>query len=77
MEVELTTGQPQMETPAARTRRRKAEEHEEAEAVLLKDANVQALLRDFDGRLESPRLHRQPPEAPAPQAAPAAQAVAP
>ena len=80
VEVELTTGQPQMETPAARTRRRKAEEHEEAEAVLLKDANVQALLRDFDGRLESPRLHRQPPEAeaPAPQAAPAAtQAVAP
>ena len=80
VEVELTTGQPQMETPAARTRRRKAEEHEEAEAVLLKDANVQALLRDFDGRLESPRLHRQPPEAeaPAPQGAPAAaQAVAP
>ena len=80
VEVELTTGQPRMETPAARTRRRKAEEHEEAEAVLLKDANVQALLRDFDGRLESPRLHRQPPEAeaPAPQAAPAAaQAVAP
>ena len=80
VEVELTTGQPQMETPAARTRRCKAEEHEEAEAVLLKDANVQALLRDFDGRLESPRLHRQPPEAeaPAPQAAPAAaQAVAP
>ena len=74
VEVELTTGQPRMETPAARTRRRKAEEHEEAEAVLLKDANVQALLRDFDGRLESPRLHRQPPEAeaPAPQAAPAA-----
>ena len=80
VEVELTTGQPRMETPAARTRRRKAEEHEEAEAVLLKDANVQALLRDFDGRLESPRLHRQPPEAeaPPPQAAPAAaQAVAP
>ena len=80
VEVELTTGQPRMETPAARTRRRKAEEHEEAEAVLLKDANVQALLRDFDGRLESPRLHRQPPEAevPAPQAAPAAApAVAP
>ena len=80
VEVELTTGQPRMETPAARTRRRKVEEHEEAEAVLLKDANVQALLRDFDGRLESPRLHRQPPEAeaPAPQAAPAAaQAVAP
>ena len=80
VEVELTTGQPRMETPAARTRRRKAEEHEEAEAVLLKDANVQALLRDFDGRLESPRLHRQPPEAesPAPHAAPAAaQAVAP
>ena len=80
VEVELTTGQPRMETPAARARRRMAEEHEEAEAVLLKDANVQALLRDFDGRLESPRLHRQPPEAeaPAPQAAPAAaQAVAP
>ena len=80
VEVELTTGQPRMETPAARTRRRKTEEHEEAEAVLLKDANVQALLRDFDGRLESPRLHRQPPEAeaPAPQAAPAtAPAVAP
>ena len=80
VDVELTTGQPRMETPAARARRRKAEEHEEAEAVLLKDANVQALLRDFDGRLESPRLHRQPPEAeaPAPQAAPAAaQAVAP
>ena len=60
VEVELTTGEPQMETPAQRTKRRQAEEHEQAQAALMQDANVQALLRDFDGRLESAQLHPSP-----------------
>ena len=60
VEVELTTGEPQMETPAQRTKRRQAEEHEQAQATLMQDANVQALLRDFDGRLESAQLHPSP-----------------
>ena len=73
VQVELTTGEPQMETPGQRAKRRQAEEHEEAQAALMKDANVQALLRDFDGRLESAQLH----PAPAVETSSAQTAVAP
>ena len=44
------------ETPAARKARIKEEREAQAEAVLLKDANVRDLLSEFGGRLESPQL---------------------
>ena len=64
--VELTTGQTQHETPAAYGKRRRAEEQAQAKAVLMDDANVQALLKEFDGRLEWARLQPETVSAAAP-----------
>ena len=57
VEVRFEVGELGTETPAARKERIKVESEAEARAALLEDANVQALLSEFDGRLESPRLH--------------------
>ena len=54
--VEVTTGQTLHETPAEHGRRRRAEDQAQAKAVLMDDANVQALLKEFGGRLESASL---------------------
>ena len=51
--VEFQLGQPAGETPGERRARLRESERRRAEETLLKDANVQALLREFDGRLES------------------------
>ena len=57
VEVRFEVGELQFETPAARKSRIKAEREAQAKAVLLGDANVRALLAEFDARLESPQLH--------------------
>ena len=59
VQVEFEFGKPEHETPAERKKRLEADGRAKAEAILLKDANVQALLNEFDGRLESVHL-RQP-----------------
>ena len=59
VQVKFEYGVPKRETPAARKKRLDAQEQAKAEAILLQDANVQALLNEFDGRLESVHL-RQP-----------------
>ena len=57
VEVGFEVGELLVETPAARKFRIKAEREAQAKAVLLGDANVRALLTEFDARLESPQLH--------------------
>ena len=57
--VEFEFGKQEHETPAERKKSRAAAQRAKAEAILLQDANVQALLSEFDGRLESVHL-RQP-----------------
>ena len=57
IDVRFEVGELAAETPADRKARVKVESEAEARAALLEDANVQALLSEFDGRLESPRLH--------------------
>ena len=59
VQVKFEFGKPEHETPAERKKRLEAERRAKAEAILLQDANVQALLKEFDGRLESVHL-RQP-----------------
>ena len=59
VQVDFEFGAPQHETPAERKKRLGAARRAKAEALLLQDANVQALLNEFDGRLESVQL-RQP-----------------
>ena len=59
VDVQFEFGQPGHETPAEHTKRLEAEQRAKAETILLQDANVQALLNEFDGRLESVHL-RQP-----------------
>ena len=57
--VEFEFGKQEHETPAECKKSRAAAQRAKAEAILLQDANVQALLSEFDGRLESVHL-RQP-----------------
>ena len=59
VDVQFEFGEPEHETPAQRNKRLEADRRAKAEAILLQDANVQALLNEFDGRLESVHL-RQP-----------------
>ena len=59
VDVQFEFGEPEHETPAQRNKRLEADRQAKAEAILLQDANVQALLNEFDGRLESVHL-RQP-----------------
>ena len=58
VQVKLTIGQTRQETPAELGRRKRAEDQARAEAVLMDDANVQALLSQFDGKLEWARLQQ-------------------
>ena len=67
--VELTIGQTRRETPAELGRRKRAEDQARAEAVLMGDANVQALLSQFDGKLEWARLQQSEAAADASRAA--------
>jgi DNA polymerase-3 subunit gamma/tau len=59
--VEIVTGDPPGETPAARAAREARLQHEQAVAALEGDANVQALLHEFDAelKLDSVRPVRQ------------------
>ena len=57
LRVEFEIGTLDDETPADRRERERGEQRAKAEAVLLQDANVQALLQEFGGRLEFARLH--------------------
>ena len=57
LRVEFEIGTLDDETPADRRDRERGEQRAKAEAVLLQDANVQALLQEFGGRLEFARLH--------------------
>ena len=56
VQVDFEFGKPSRETPAERKKRLDAAERAKAEKILLQDANVQALLNEFDGRLESVHL---------------------
>ena len=76
VQVELTIGKTRQETPAELGRRKRAEDQARAEAVLMGDANVQALLSQFDGKLEWARL-QQPASAAADGASRAAAGGAP
>ncbi len=51
--VEFQLGKTTAETPGERRTRRRLADRRRAEETLLEDAGVQALLREFDGRLES------------------------
>ena len=59
--VEFQLGKPAAEMPGERRRRQRQQQRGEAEAVLRQDANVQALLAEFDGRLESAQLREAAP----------------
>jgi len=50
--VKFVVGDPPAETPAARNAREQREQHERAVAALRGDANVQALLDEFDAELK-------------------------
>ena len=56
-EIAVRVGEPVEETPAQRRARLLAERQAEAETAMREDATVQALLADFDGKLEEVRLH--------------------
>ena len=58
VEVRFEVGELQCRNARPHANRRiKAEREAQAKAVLLGDANVRALLAEFDARLESPQLH--------------------
>ncbi|NCF45052.1 MAG: DNA polymerase III subunit gamma/tau [Proteobacteria bacterium] len=57
LEIAVKVGEPVEETPAQRRARLLAQRQAEAEAAMREDATVQALLADFDGKLEEVRLH--------------------
>ena len=57
LEITVKVGEPVEETPAQRRARLLAERQAEAETAMREDATVQALLADFDGKLEEVRLH--------------------
>ncbi len=59
-EVEFRIGKPVAETPVAAEQRRKRERDRKARAILMEDADVQALIREFDGHLEAPALGEAP-----------------
>ena len=59
--VKFQLGKPAAEMPGERRRRQRQQQQGEAEAVLRQDANVQALLTEFDGRLESAQLREAAP----------------
>ena len=54
--VAFELGKPAAETPGARRSRRRQQQRSEAEAALRQDANVQALINEFDARIESAQL---------------------
>ena len=54
--VEFQMGKPNHETPAQNRQRQQQQQQAQAEALLMNDANVQSLLKEFDGRLEAVRL---------------------
>ena len=60
LQVDFEIGELDDETPALHKERQQAERQAKARAALMNDANVQALLQDFDGRLESAQLHQSP-----------------
>ena len=60
LQVDFEIGELNDETPALHKERQQAERQAKARAALMNDANVQALLQDFDGRLESAQLHQSP-----------------
>ena len=60
VQVDFEIGQLNDETPARYKERQQAERQAKAKAALMNDANVQALLQEFDGRLESAQLHQSP-----------------
>ena len=54
--VAFELGKPAAETPGARRSRRRQQQRSEAEAALRQDANVQALISEFDAHIESAQL---------------------
>jgi DNA polymerase III subunit gamma/tau len=50
--VKFVVGEPPAETPAVRSAREQRQQHEQAVAALRGDANVQALLHEFDAELK-------------------------
>ena len=58
LQVDFEIGDLDGETPASYKERRRADRRAKAEAALMNDANVRALLHEFDGRLESAQLHQ-------------------
>lgn len=58
--VEFRIGKPVAETPVAAEQRLRHERDRKARAILMEDADVQALLHEFDGRLEAPTLQDAP-----------------
>jgi DNA polymerase-3 subunit gamma/tau len=50
--VTIIVGEPPAETPAVRTARELKEQHEHAVAALRDDANVRALVEEFDAELK-------------------------
>ena len=58
LQVDFEIGDLDGETPASYKERRRADRRAKAEAALMNDANVRALLHEFDGRLESAHLHQ-------------------
>ena len=61
VKVEFQLGKPTAEMPGERRRRQREQRRGEAEAVLRRDANVKALLTEFDGRLASAQLREAAP----------------
>ena len=60
LQVDFEIGELNDETPALHKERQQADRQAKARAALMNNANVQALLQDFDGRLESAQLHQSP-----------------
>ena len=61
VKVAFQLGKPAAEMPGERRRREHEQRRGEAEAVLRQDANVKALLTEFDGRLASAQLRQAAP----------------
>ena len=61
VKVEFQLGKPTAEMPGERRHRQREQRRGEAEAVLRQDANVKALLTEFDGRLASAQLREAAP----------------
>ena len=63
LQVDFEIGPLDHETPADHKKRQGAEQQAKAEAALMNDTNVRALLNEFDGRLESAELRQSPSDA--------------